>query len=58
MRIIAREAGRYRIACPEGHEFTAPRPSISAECPCCGRTEVASALIGLLPGTEPSRDAA
>lgn len=58
MRIVAREEGRYRIACPEGHEFTAQRPCISVECPSCGRTEVASALIGRLAGAEPPRDTA
>ncbi len=59
MKIIAREEGRYRIECPEGHVFTAPRPSISVECPACGRTEVASALIARGAGDEPSpRDTA
>ncbi len=59
MKIVEREEGRYRIECPAGHLFTAPRPSISVECPSCGRTEVASALIGRsIGGDDPPRDAA
>jgi hypothetical protein len=48
MRIVAREKDQFRIACEHGHDFKAPRYSISVECPCCGRTETTVALIDQL----------
>ena len=48
MRIVAREKDQFRITCDHGHDFKAPRYSISVECPCCGRTDTTVHLIDRL----------
>ena len=45
MKILAREASEFRITCQNGHDFKAPRNSISVECPTCGRTGTTRELV-------------
>lgn len=45
MKIVAREKSSFRITCPNGHDFTAPRHSISVECPTCGATGSTRELV-------------
>ncbi len=45
MKIVAREQNSFRITCPNGHDFTAPRHSISVECPACGATGSTRELV-------------
>jgi len=45
MKILAREESDFRIACQNGHNFKAPRSSISVECPTCGKTGITRELV-------------
>jgi hypothetical protein len=45
MKILAREESEFRIACQNGHDFKAPRNSISVECPTCGKTGITRELV-------------
>jgi predicted RNA-binding Zn-ribbon protein involved in translation (DUF1610 family) len=45
MKILAREESEFRIACQNGHDFKAPRNSISVECPTCGKTCITRELV-------------
>ena len=45
MKILAREDSDFRIACQNGHDFKAPRKSISVECPTCGKTGTTRELV-------------
>ena len=45
MKIHAREESEFRITCQNGHDFKAPRNSISVECPTCGKTGITRELV-------------
>jgi len=45
MKILAREEAEFRISCQNGHDFKAPRHSISVECPTCGKTGITRDLV-------------
>jgi hypothetical protein len=45
MKIHAREESEFRITCQNGHDFKAPRNSISVECPTCGKTGSTRELV-------------
>jgi len=58
MKIVAREATDFRIICPNGHGFTAPRSSISVECPTCGQTQNTRTLVDRFVAEAPKASAA
>ena len=58
MKIVAREATDFRIICPNSHSFTAPRNSISVECPTCGKTHNTRELVDQFVAEAPKASAA
>ena len=58
MKILAREEAEFRISCQNGHDFKAPRHSISVECPTCGKTGITRELVdNMVRGQQDGKDA-